>query len=730
MISRKIASISAVLLMGCFCTNQIRAQTDSRPRVGLALQGGGAKGFAHIGFLQWLEEHRIPVDAIAGTSMGGLIGGFYASGFSIGELRELATSQDWEKLIGGQQPFRSLDFRRKEDARDFPNRIEIGLKNGFRLPSGLNSGHSIGLLLDRLTLPYYDLESFDDLPIPFRCVAVDMISGQETVFSEGSLRDALRATMSLPAIFSPVHINNSSFIDGGILDNLPVNAARSMHADYVIAVHLDTGAYELEKPESMLEVAGRSIDIMMEAEVLRSLDAADLPVRVDVQGISTLDFDKGESIISRGYDAAESMRTELLALALDEDEWGRHLAARRDRRKTSIPVPGFVTVKTEKDMYAADIQRELRDFQGRPLDVKRMESKMDSIRGSGRYSAVGYRLVKRGDRPGLLIHPEEKAYGPPVLHLKPNIDGSDPGNVRFGINGRLTMLDLGGYRSEWRTDFAFGSLNYAATEYYRPLGRNSHWFVAPGGFTSSSTFDIYDEGDRISEYWLLRSGFGADIGYQFNQRTEIRVGQKIAWYDSDLRIGYELIQDYSYRTGLSGLRFQYLGQDDAVVPRSGVQVKASANWYSASPYRESGFPAAEAEVALYQPVSRDASIFVSGAGGSAFGHKDLGFLSFSLGGILRMGSYGKNELLGNQYYLFTAGYLHEVASLPPIIGNQVYVAGWLQAGKMYGSYLPTENPVDGSAMLIVKSMLGPLFFGGSWGNRGHRKLYFGLGKLF
>jgi NTE family protein len=209
--------------------------SGEKPRIGLVLEGGGALGFAHIGVIEWMEEHHIPVEYVAGTSMGGLVGGLYASGMSPDEIKMFVRGIDWPSVLSGQTPFPALGYRRKEDKLAFPNRLEFGIKKGITLPSALNSGAAVGLLFDRVTLPYWDLKSFDDLPIPFRCVATELNTGQPHVFEDGSLSQALRATMSIPGMFAPVHHDNDVYSDGGAVDNLPVDVARSMGAQVVIS---------------------------------------------------------------------------------------------------------------------------------------------------------------------------------------------------------------------------------------------------------------------------------------------------------------------------------------------------------------------------------------------------------------------------------------------------------------------------------------------------------------
>src|SRR5579864_6175043 len=217
-----------------------QAATKRRLKIGVALEGGGALGLAHIGVLQWFEEQHIPVDYIAGTSMGGLVGGFYATGMNPEELKKLIAQVNWDEILRDRTPYQDLSFLRKQDQRAYPNSLVLGLRKGLYLPAGLNAGHQIGLLIDRETLPYFGLPSFDALPIPFRCVATDLVSGKEFVFKDGSLAEALRATMSIPGAFTPVHDGQRVYVDGGLVNNLPTNVVRQMGADIVIAVHLET----------------------------------------------------------------------------------------------------------------------------------------------------------------------------------------------------------------------------------------------------------------------------------------------------------------------------------------------------------------------------------------------------------------------------------------------------------------------------------------------------------
>jgi NTE family protein len=287
---------AATTALSVLCSLPVVAAED-RPRVGLVLEGGGALGFAHIAVLEWLEEHHVPIDYIAGTSMGGLVGGMYATGKSPAEIHAIVNSIDWDSTIEGQIKFQDLSYRRKEDRLSYPTRFEFGLRDGLSLPSGLNAGQAVGLVFDRAVLPYYSLKSFDNLPIPFRCVATDLMTGQAKVFDRGSLSAAMRATMAIPGLFSPVNIDGHIYSDGAAVDNLPVDIAKEMGADIVIAVHLDVGAQNPKSLESLLGVAARNVAIMVAANELRSMKMADILLNVDMKDFTTLDFKRREEII-------------------------------------------------------------------------------------------------------------------------------------------------------------------------------------------------------------------------------------------------------------------------------------------------------------------------------------------------------------------------------------------------------------------------------------------------
>lgn len=708
---------------------QTQPQAKPRPKVGLVLEGGGALGLAHIGVLQWMEEHRVPVDYIAGTSMGGLAGGFYATGMDVRELRELVTGIDWNGVLGGETEFAYLSFRRKEDRVAYPTAFEFGLRHGLAFPGGFNSGQQVGLILDRIALPYSNLKSFDDLPTPFRCVSTELTERQMHVFQDGPLSDALRATMSIPGFFTPVRLNGKVYVDGGLLDNLPTDVAKEMGAEKIIAVHLETAPLNPETPMSSFTVLGESIATVVATNERRGMKLADTLVRVDLGRFTSISFDQADALIAKGYEAAQQNAEALGQYSLDEPEWQQYRAAREARRIRNMPEPQFVEVTGTSPALAAQLQRNFKNIAGRPLDIPALEKHLTLVTGTGRYSAAGYSLTANH---GLLLAVEEKEYAPPTVNTGIVIDGADYRNVRFGIGARFTSLDVGKTGAELRSDVLLGSFYRLAAEYYRPLGDSPHWFVAPSLQASSVPFDLYSRDKILAEYRYQQAYGQLDLGYRLDCDSEFRAGYQFGWlqYDPDIGISSELAP-VSGRQGLARLAYKLNRLDDAVVPTRGLALDTHFNYYDSRPGAVDQFPSIDLRTVGFQPLGRPDSLFAVVSGGSTLGYSKTGVPLYSLGGPFRLSAYGPNEILTNQYMLLGAGWLHLLTEGPPIIGSKIYLWTEYEVAKPYAPLLHTSSvPMDGTVGVLFRTLIGPAFIGGSYGDSGHRRIFFQIGRIF
>jgi NTE family protein len=724
---RKLLS-SCFLLLSLIASAQER--TVPRPKIALVLEGGGALGLAHVGAIQWLEENHVPVDYVAGTSIGGLIGGLYATGKSPEELKRLVTNIDWDEVLRDEIEYRDLAFRRKEDRRDYPNSLEFGLKNGVRFPSGFNAGYRVGLIFDRELLPYSDLKNFDELPIPFRCVAVDMVARREHVFKDGSLTQALRATMSIPAIFSPVRESERVYVDGGLLDNLPVDVGRQMGADLVIAVHLQTRSLDAKEPLSSFGVMAEAVSVVVAANELRSMEKADIVISVDAHHYTSSDYDRVKKLIELGYEAAAQKSLVLKAIALDDNAWRQYLTAREARKPATVSIPQFVGVTGVEPALAKDIRRSLSDdLAGKPVDPKKIERDLTYILGTGRYASLDYQMITHNNVPGLLVHAEEKEYAPPLLNPLLVIDGFQTKSVRFALGARITTFGSDN-ESELRTDAIIGSEYGLATEYYHPFGRSRRWFLAPRAVADSSPLDIWNRRIQLAGYRVRKVSGALDLGFTFTRNSQFRLGYEVGRISLSHVTGTSDFQSSAERLGVSSIRYRYDRLDDPIIPRSGGAIDLGVQWFDSYLNGNRDFPSAELTLSAFKPVSDPATVFLSASGGTDFNHRQQGLPSFTLGGPLRFAAYGRNELLTDQYFLFRAGYLHRLINESPLFARKIYAIGVYEIGKAYGVPNESRLPTDAAAGFLLETAFGPVLIGGSYGDTGHRKIFFQLGRVF
>jgi len=710
-----------------------RPASGGRTHVGVALEGGGALGEAHIGVLKWFEDHHIPIDYLAGTSMGGLVAGLYATGKSADDIHEVVKTADWPLLLGGQTPYQDLSFRRKEDARQIPNSIVIGLKHGPALPPGLNTGHQVNLLIDRETLPYSRIHSFDDLPIPFRCVSTELVSGQPYVFHSGSLSDAMRATMSIPGVFAPVRRGNQIFVDGGLVDNLPTDVVRKMGADVVIAIHLQISPASAKEIQSAFSVLGRSVELVIAETELRGMEGADIVVKANVEKYTTMDYEKSDELVKVGYEAAEQKAAILKPYALDDAAWAAYVAEKQSRVLTKIGTPQFVKVVGVAGEATENVQKFLAPLAGKPIDQPELEQMLTRLAGVGRYDSVTYDLINDDEgREGLLIRIHEKTYAPPTLQPAFQVDGTQPDDVTFTLGGRLTVMDVAGFRSEWRTDFEFGETYLIASDLYKPFKPLGKWFVDPFINASQTTFSIYSYENPKAIYRLDSAYGGADIGYGISRFSEVRVGYQYGYESGTLRLGAPEFGSFSGPVSAARARYVLDHTNDPIIPTSGYYAQSNFRYYNQFVRTGYSFPTLDLTLQYFQPVfhGRD-SAFVIAEGGSTLGYQAYGVPAFFLGGVNKLSAYGLNELFGNQYFLGRFGYLRQIATLPPFVGKAVYVTGFGEIGKMYGDpFGAPKLSADGGFGLIANTAFGPVFIGGAAGDTGHYKWFFQLGRVF
>jgi NTE family protein len=730
-VRQPVGVLLAIVLV--FGARDVLAQ-PARPVVGLAFGGGSARGIAHIGVIKWFEENHIPIDVAAGTSMGGLVGGAFATGMSAAELRTLITSTDWDLMFGSSSfPFKNV--RRKDDARSYPSRLEFGLKKGIVPPTALNDGQQVDLLLARIAAPYYGLARFDDLPTPFRVVSVDLLKGERVVLSDGSLATALRATMSLPGIFPPVERDGKVLVDGGVLDNIPADVVKSLGATEVIAI--DVGyAPTTTVDYSMFGLLGLTVDAMMRSATRIALASANMTIAIDVQGFGSLDWRKADELIARGYEAAEKYRDELLKFRVSDAEWQEWLDTRNRRRKTDLPQPTFLEISGVVKGDVAVVEHQLSTHVNVPLDIPSLEKDLSALSGLDRYQSVDWQLTRKGAHTGLLIRAREKVYAPPFLMLGLTIDNTTSEDFRVQIAARYLAFDAVGSGSELRIDGRIGADPSIAAALYKPLGHTPLFARAEAG-ASRKTFKFVNDDDAIvAEYRETRVGIEGDLGINLSRVSELSGGFYVGQVRDSVHAGNPDLPELSGAETIARVRYLIDTLDSPVVPSHGIRAVALFTQTFASPEipgvvrTNKDLTQAELGMSVFHPLGRKHRVFGVLAAGTSFDDQPLPTRQFVLGYPFVLDAFSVGQRRGDHYAVGTLGVMRRVGRLPDFLGGPVFIGGWLENGAAFNSHENVDLHTHVGVGIIIDTLIGPVLVGTSAGLDGGWRVIFGVGRIF
>lgn len=715
-------------------------QAQTRRSIGLALGGGAARGIAHIGLFEWLEEHRIPVDFVAGTSMGGLVGGAFAAGLTTAEMRELMRATDWDLVFLADSPFKYKNLRRKQDARAYPAQLEFGLRNGFRLPTGLNAGQQIALLLDGIALPYYGVTDFDELPTPLRVVAANLRADEEVVIGSGDLARAMRATMAIPGVFTPVRDGDMLLVDGGTLNNVPADVTRNMGADVVIAVNVGSSTDEPPPPSNMFAVLGETLDTMMQAGVKNALKQADLVITPPLKGLTGMDWRRSDEIADRGYQAAQAMAEQLLPYQVDEATYSAWKAAREAKRRRGMPEIASVRVVGLNEAQEAPVRQQFeRDYVGRPLDEAQLREDVLRLSGTDRYEVVRHRFEQTPEGVGLVLDVTPKDYGPPFLLPAFDLENIDSNSFAATLRFRFAFYDTPLRRTEMRADVALGTNLAAGFELFRRVGRTP-FFVAPRAAWRKTTLNAYDEDrNQIAEYSQKRATTGVDLGLSTSFNSELRAG--FDWANLRVRreIGEPDLPEAEGDEKLFSVRWIYDGQNSPLVPSRGAYVRAAFRYYvdGADTVDADGqtiatiedLPQLEASLNHVHRFKVKNRLITNAAFGTSF-DESPGIYQFRLGGFGRLGAYNNQEVYGDHYVFGSVGLLREWFRLPDILGQRVYYGSTVEVGTAFDEWDTADWDTQLTFGAVVETLFGPAFAGASVSfDTGDTRFYVSLAPL-
>jgi NTE family protein len=705
-----------------------------RPRIGLVLGGGGAKGAAHVGVLQVLEELRIPVDCIAGTSMGALVGATYAAGATAAEIDAAIRSMDWAATIGGQGLRDRTPIERKLANSNFSNSLDVGIRDGrIRGRGGLVATQSVEGEIWKLVASAQLTSDFDELPIPFRAVATDMIAGDMVVLDSGDLATAMRASMAIPGAFAPVSVDGQVLADGGLMRNLPIDVARNLCADVVIAIWFRPPQVEQGDISSSLALAGRAMDVMIGANQrnqIETLTESDIGIEVDTLDISTRQFERATEAIEYGREAGFANRDRLSQYSVSAEEYRAWTRVVQDGTPASHVVADVRVTGTDRvnPDYVLSKLDHARPVNG--LGIAEIVAETEKLYALGDFEHINYQL---GGTPGarvLTIDVTEKSWGPNFIGFDYGLAMQGGGQIDALLrleHDRTWMNNKGG---RWHNVAQLGDLSLLRTDFYQPLDVQQRFFVQPVANLENWLEDLYLDGDRAARYAVRHLYGQLDLGVNFGTRAQLRLGLRHGWESARLDTGLPGLPELS-REKDSNLQLQYLydTRDSVGLPTRGslfnTRYVHSEGWFGSN----LDYSAIEAVWSRAFNLNGNSLSLIAGGGSKLSGELPI-TQQIRLGGIRTFPGLRPGELRGDEYWFIGSSYLWQLAVLQPLFGQALYAGVRLQAGEMLERFDSIDSgPLYGIAGSLTGSTpIGSFLLSLGYVDDGSLRLQFTLGR--
>lgn len=705
----------------------------SRPKIGVVLSGGGARGAAHIGVLQVMEELHIPVDYIAGTSMGSIVGGLYAMGTPTEDLEKLTTKIDWTAIFSDSIPRQKQYYRRKGGKENYLLRVDIDPQEGLRLPPGLITGKKLDLTLRSLSLGAGS--DFDQFPIPFRAVATDIENGEMVVLSKGDLTEAMRASMAIPAVFSPVEIDGRLLVDGGVVRNLPVDVVRAMGADVIIAINIGTPLSKRDKLDTFFGVANQTNGFLtnrnMDAQI-HTLKEGDLLITPDLGDITTAGFDRMADAVEVGRKAARKAAAELSRYSVSEEQY-REIRSAQLNKSTRPDKIYFVETKQEKILSTDFLTGRFRKTVEEPLAPETLSQEVFEVYKSAEFKDIDFNLVERDGKPGIRLDPVEKTRFQRYFEVGFQLSNDLEGNTSYDILLDFYLTQINSLDAEWKNAFRLGNQRQVYTEFYQPLN-TSGWrpFVAPyARYDSVSVFLFNDDDDKIAEYRIMEYTGGLDLGLQLKEYGEIRLGMLKGKFKNTLDVGAEALPEETFRNGAYKASLVLDQIDNPGFPRSGLLFNSVFLAGRTSLGADEKYNLLKMK--LVKPIAFDRStLILKGRWDSVLNStEELSNPSF-LGGLFDLSGLAPNQLHGKQ--LAFGGIIYFFRLLEKkVFGNDLYAGASYEAGNVWDrrSDVSSQDLIHaGSIFFGAASVIGPIYLGFGHAEGGNNAAYLYIGALF
>jgi len=729
---RRWAALGVLLGTAVAAPAEALAAVQPAPRVGVVLSGGGARGAAHLGVLRALERMHVPVDYIAGTSMGAVIGGLYAAGLSADQIEAALRSIDWEGVFNDAPPRNQLSFRRKRDDDQFLVKAKPGFEDGeIRLPAGAVQGQKLDVILKRLTLPVAEIHDFDALPIPFRAVATDITSGQAVVLGSGELARAVRASMSIPAVFEPVKIDGRLLVDGGVSMNLPVGVVREMGADVVIAVDVSTPLRDQDELNSPLAIIDQLSNILVQNNTRAEIDKLskdDVLIVPDLEDLSTIDFQRSIDAARAGEQAAGARRQELSSLSVSATQYADRMA--RSGRRVQQPVVSFIRLENDSRLRDDVVRRFIDVETGKPLDLARLERSIERLYGLDYFKSVHYDIVEEGNETGIVVYADAKPWGPNYLQFGAEASGDLQGENRFNLGVsylRTAINELGG---EWRTTVTLGEEPAFASDWFQPLDVGQRYFVAPRISYEVRNVDRFDPGgnaltrDRVTRYGGELAG-----GLEFGTWGEARLGFRRFAGRIETDIGGPPRVSESFDDGEVFVRLYADELDNYFFPREGHLIRVEYTWSRDEFGADTDFEQAQATGTFAWSSGRSALVGLARINTTVAGEAPVQS-RFRAGGFLNLSGFVQNQLSGQNYLSVAGVYFRRIGDFTVL---PAYVGGSIELGNVFedrADIALDDLLLAGSLFFGLDTFFGPLYFAYGHAEGGFQSGYAFLGRPF
>ncbi|WP_229262093.1 patatin-like phospholipase family protein [Duganella guangzhouensis] len=711
------------------------ASIKPRPKIALVLSGGGARGFAHIGVLRALQELRVPVDFVVGTSMGSVVGGAYAAGTSVDQLEQLVRRTDWNAVVADRPPRDELFYRRREEDLLLPSRIEFGVhSDGVSLPPAAAGNEALELALTSVLPAGARDKPANLLQLPFRSVASDLVTGELVELSDAPLFLAMRASLAVPGVFAPVRVNERLLVDGGLVRNLPVDVAREMGADIIIAVNVGTPLAPEKELVSAVSVAQQMLQILTEQNVqrsLRELRPNDVLLQPNLGGIGFLDFGRYDRAMKEGEAAVRAMSDKLVKLALPEAQYAAY-----ETKRLSAPVSIDQSVQLAKLEVAPSGRINPKELEVQTgLKVGQMVTSEEANRAGnllfGRGDLARVETEVRDDQNGrsVLIKPTEADWAHSRLRVGLELSSDFSDNNAFELKVMHVLSSLNDWGAELRTIGYVGTERLLGTQWWQPLGAGSQWYVAPSLEYGSGANDIFSSsGFRQSRYAYNYSAATMAVGRQFGRWGDLRYSVERQNANSHPSIPEDLTKSYTSQT-LQTLSFNIDTLDTIAFPTRGTLF--SLEWQ-----RALHKPGETAPVPAKQQIKGMEAFHTGRWAGHVYAEwarSEGGATDNNLGGFLRLSGTTPDSIVGSRTVLGRVVMARSIGAMPAALGGDVRLGFSLEAG---GAYSPSDPLRWGklknaaSGFVAVDTRFGPLYFGAGTTKAGNSSAYLFLGPIW